>query len=86
MSSPQSVSACVTGTRRRLGLGESAVIIVIIVMTVLLITRGTPLTEATTILGSSGLLAVLVTRYAQAGPRTAVMRRASHALLFPAQA
>lgn len=86
MSSQRSVAACAAGARPRLGFGETAVIIVIIVMAVLMATRGTPLPQAAAVLGSAGLLAVLVVRFAQAGvPRGTAIRTAGRALLSPAQ-
>ncbi|MFB7958044.1 hypothetical protein [Streptomyces sp. NPDC056045] len=77
--------ACAAGIRPRLGSGESAVIIVIIVMAMLATTRDIPLQEAVTVLGSSGLLGVLLIRCTRTGPPAAVLRRAGRVLLAPAQ-
>ncbi|MFF8618505.1 hypothetical protein [Streptomyces sp. NPDC015350] len=85
MSSHRSAMACAAGTRPRLGSGESAVIIVIIVMAMLATTRGIPLRETATVLGSSGLLGVLLIRCTRTGLPTAVLRRTGRVLLAPAQ-
>ncbi|MGW2184275.1 hypothetical protein ACWCXX_41395 [Streptomyces sp. NPDC001732] len=74
--------ACTAGIRPRLGSGESAVIIV---MTMLATTRDIPLQEAATVLGSSGLLGVLLIRCTRTGLPAAVLRKAGRVLLAPAQ-
>jgi len=85
MFSHRSAAACAASTRLRLGLGESAVIIVITVMAMLATTHGTPLREVMAMLGSSELLGVLMIRCSQMGPLTVVIRRVGRFLLFPAQ-
>ncbi|MFF3246440.1 hypothetical protein ACFYWY_22520 [Streptomyces sp. NPDC002870] len=80
-------AACAAGARPRLGFGESAVIIVIIVMAVVMALRGTPLPELAAVLASAGLLAVVVLRLVPAGaPRSTALRSAGRALLSPGQA
>ncbi|KOT87601.1 hypothetical protein ADK86_35825 [Streptomyces sp. NRRL F-5755] len=59
MSVQQSVAACGTA-RSRFGPGETAVVIVIIALAVLMTLRGLPLREVTAVLTSAGLLAVTV--------------------------
>jgi hypothetical protein len=84
--SHRSVAACAADARPRLGFGESAVIIVVIVTAVLMTVRHTPLPEAAAALGGAGLLAVLIVRLAQAGmTRGTALRTAGRALLSPAQ-
>ncbi|MFB7852774.1 hypothetical protein ACFC34_37970 [Streptomyces sp. NPDC056053] len=85
MSSHRSAMACAADIRPRLGSGESAVIIVIIVMAMLATTRDIPLQEVVTVLGSSGLLGVLLIRCTRTGLPAAVLRRAGRVLLAPAQ-
>ncbi|MFF4229175.1 hypothetical protein [Streptomyces sp. NPDC001820] len=86
MSTQRHVAMCATGTRPRLGFGETAVIIVIIVMAVIMALRGTRLPEVAAVLTSAGLLAVIVVRLGQAGvPRGTALRSAGRALLSPGQ-
>ncbi|WP_030371776.1 hypothetical protein [Streptomyces rimosus] len=76
MSVQQSVAACGTA-RSRFGPGETAIVIVIIALAVLMALRGLPLPEVTAVLTSAGLLAVTVI---QAGQGRTV-RGAGRALL-----
>lgn len=86
MPAQRSVAACAACARPRLGFGETAVIIVIIVMAVIMALRGTPLPELTAVLASAGLLAVVVIRIGQPGaPRGTALRSAGRALLSPGQ-
>ncbi|KOG64701.1 hypothetical protein ADK76_08525 [Streptomyces griseoflavus] len=75
-------SAAECGTAQPpLGWGETAVIIVIVVMAVLMLLRGTPLSEATAALATAGLLAVAVVHLARGRiRRSAVLRGAQRAL------
>jgi hypothetical protein len=85
MSSQRSIATCAAGARPRLGSGETTVIVVIIIMAVLMTTRGTPLLASAAVLGSAGLLASLVVRFAQTGPHGTAIRSAGRALLSPTQ-
>ncbi|KAA6223813.1 hypothetical protein CP973_19480 [Streptomyces albofaciens JCM 4342] len=81
MSVQQSVAACGTA-RSRFGSGETAVVIVIIALAVLMTLRGLPLPEVTAVLTSAGLLAVTVIRIGQGRVvRGAALRSAGRALL-----
>jgi hypothetical protein len=81
----QTLAACAAGSRPRIGFGEAAVIIVIIVMAVVLALHGAPPRELAAVLGSAGVLAVTVARLGSVGPPRAV-RSAWRALVSAGQA
>ncbi|MEU7206085.1 hypothetical protein [Streptomyces sp. NPDC045470] len=76
-------SAAECGTARpRIDWEETAIIIVVIMMAVLMTLRGTPLSETTAVLASAVLLAVAVVRLARGRLlRRAVLRSARRVLV-----